>query len=346
MKKIISVIIPCYNVEAYLDRCLLSVINQTIGIEKFEIICIDDHSTDNTLSKLMSWEKEYPESICVIQCQQNGRQGTARNIGLSYANTEWIAFVDSDDWLEEDYLEQLYHIAEDGDFDIVACDSMRDDSIVYRLATQEEREKSDISRDISIKTIDERKRLMRDNMLKYSAWGRLIRKSFLIDNDIYFPEGLVYEDIFWGSLINYYVERFYLLEKRLYHYFVNTKSTVLSCDVDSHLDMLTVNELLWNEVIKRGFSLEYSNEMEWELFYSGLLAFFKVIVLRYAKVSYSMYRLLCAFAANHIKNPESNSYYLSGQLSEIHKIIIDSLYMEMTRADFEEMVTYIKKTGI
>ena len=81
MKKI-SVIIPCYNVERWVDRCLTSIIRQTTGINELEIICIDDASTDNTWEHLQEWEQRYPENILLIRQEVNRRQGTARNIGL------------------------------------------------------------------------------------------------------------------------------------------------------------------------------------------------------------------------------------------------------------------------
>ena len=94
----ISVIIPCYNVEKYIDRCLTSLERQTVGMNSLEIICLDDKSADGTLDKLHEWEKKYPDNICIVELPDNGRQGRARNIGLEYATCEWVAFIDSDDW--------------------------------------------------------------------------------------------------------------------------------------------------------------------------------------------------------------------------------------------------------
>ncbi|MCR4674481.1 MAG: glycosyltransferase, partial [Lachnospiraceae bacterium] len=112
----ISVIIPCYNVEKWIDRCLESVICQTIGLDKMEILCIDDCSSDSTLLKLKAWEERYPEHFIIIESSENGRQGTARNIGLSYATGEWISFIDSDDWVEKDYLEQMLTIGQQDEY--------------------------------------------------------------------------------------------------------------------------------------------------------------------------------------------------------------------------------------
>ena len=85
---IISVIVPCYNVEKYVGRCIDSIINQSIGIDNIELILVNDASTDATLDVLSGYEQMYPESIMVINCEQNGKQGTARNIGMMYSTGE------------------------------------------------------------------------------------------------------------------------------------------------------------------------------------------------------------------------------------------------------------------
>lgn len=121
----ISVIIPCYNVENYIDRCVKSLINQSIGVENLELIFVNDASTDGTLTKLQNWEQTYPENIMVITYEENLRQGGARNVGLQYATGEYIGFVDSDDWIEPDMYELLYSIAKQKDFDQVCGKYMR-----------------------------------------------------------------------------------------------------------------------------------------------------------------------------------------------------------------------------
>ncbi len=340
----ISVIIPCYNVSAYIDRCLQSVMEQTIGVEELEIICVDDCSTDDTVAKLLSWENRYPKNILVVRSEQNGRQGTARNIGLSYATSDWIAFVDSDDWLEPDYLEKLFCIADGSGYDLVICDSVRDPSAVLKYMNPKERGNGKRSRGISINNINERKALMRYNTLRFSAWGSLIKKSFLLDNDIYFPGGLAYEDICWGSLVNYYARKAYFLEEKLYHYYVNPASTVLVREGDYHLDMLTVNSILWKEIRERGFWEKYRDEAECELVYSGLLAFLKVIALRFQTPPYSMFRLLQVFAWEHLPEPQRNPYY--EELPEFHRLMLDALYMDMKKQDFYDFIESVRKIGL
>lgn len=122
----ISVIVPCYNVEKYIDRCLDSLVSQTVGQDKLEIILVNDASTDNTLSLLEKWESRYPDNIMVVTYDTNIRQGGARNVGLSYAQGEYIGFVDSDDWIEPRMYELLLKGIEESGCDISRCKYLRD----------------------------------------------------------------------------------------------------------------------------------------------------------------------------------------------------------------------------
>lgn len=338
----ISVIIPCYNVSAYVERCFQSLADQTIGIDRLQIIFVDDCSTDDTYEKLLQIEKRYPEQVILIQSETNGRQGTARNIGLSYAQGEWIFFLDADDWMEPHAIEKLYSYANASDYDIVVADSVRDPEQELRYFSKEELGSGDII-EYCIDTDTKRRQLIRENNLSFSACGRLIRKRFLMDNDIFFLENYAYEDIYWGSLINYYVKKFCVIKENLYHYYINPASTVLST-ADYHTDLLTVNALLWNEVRKRGFWEDYRAEIEYEFIYSGVLAFWKVLALRYEKPPYSLYGLLGVFAQEHLPEPKSNPYY--DTLPEFYRLMLDSLYISMRKAEFFEFVENIRRIGL
>lgn len=115
----VSVIIPCYNAEKYLDQCLTSVINQTLS--DIEIICVDDGSTDNSLNMLSQYA-ERDARIKVLR-QQNKFAGVARNAGMDAASGEYFAFLDADDFYELDGLEKAYTIARENDLDMLKLSS-------------------------------------------------------------------------------------------------------------------------------------------------------------------------------------------------------------------------------
>jgi len=115
----VSVIIPVYNVEDYIDKCLNSIINQTL--KEIEIIVVNDGSPDNSQKIIDKYVKKYPDKVKSF-IKKNGGQGSARNLGLEKATGKYISFVDSDDWLDEDALEKMYKKAIEEDSDIVICD--------------------------------------------------------------------------------------------------------------------------------------------------------------------------------------------------------------------------------
>lgn len=106
MKKL-SIVVPCYNVEKYIDRCVNSLVNQTLSHSEYEIILVDDASADDTWKHITDWEQRFPELIMAIHCDENGKMGKARNIGVSYASGEYIGYTDSDDWVEPDMYKTL-----------------------------------------------------------------------------------------------------------------------------------------------------------------------------------------------------------------------------------------------
>lgn len=118
----VSVIIPVYNVEAYLRQCLDSVVNQTL--REIEIICVDDGSTDKSAAIL----KEYAakDGRIKVLTQSNTGAGAARNAGIARATGEWITFCDADDWIEPDAIEKMVAAAQREDADCVCCGMIRD----------------------------------------------------------------------------------------------------------------------------------------------------------------------------------------------------------------------------
>lgn len=114
----ISVIIPAYNVEKYIDKCLESVVNQTF--KDIEIILINDGSTDKTDEKCLKWANRDKRIIFINKLNEG--QGTTRNLGINIASREYIIFVDSDDWLELNALEEIYNYITKNNADVCLFD--------------------------------------------------------------------------------------------------------------------------------------------------------------------------------------------------------------------------------
>lgn len=117
----VSVIVPVWNTEQFLEKCLDSILGQSL--DDFELIIVDDGSPDNSWSIIEKYSKKYPEIIKSFK-KENGGQGSARNLGLEHADGKYISFVDSDDYLDKDMLKEMYQQAEKNGDDIVICDMM------------------------------------------------------------------------------------------------------------------------------------------------------------------------------------------------------------------------------
>lgn len=240
MTKKISVIVPCYNVEAYVDSCVQSLVNQTIGLENLEIILVNDASTDRTLEHLLEWEKTYNKNIMVITYEENIRQGGARNTGLQYATGEYISFIDSDDWIEPDMYEQLYSIAQKGNFDCVKGkmeqNKNEEDVHEYLVASKDWEYHFEKRGDYYFHDVPETGNI--------GIYGGIVtgiyKRSIILENEIWFPERLAYEDNYWGSIIALFLKDEYILDRVVYHYRFNPNSTLTTKNQLYQLDRLDI----------------------------------------------------------------------------------------------------------
>lgn len=344
MEKLISIIIPCYNVEKYIERCFESLVRQTIGIEQLEIILVDDCSTDNTWEKLEKLEKTYPDSVMIIHCEKNGRQGKARNIGLEYASAPYIGFVDADDWVEPDMYASLYEKIKRCDCDIAMCQSWRDFGREEQTLPPRKTGKED--RLLSIDTMDKRKLFLANSSMGFVIWNKLYRAELLRKNRIFFPEELAYEDHFFTVLLYFYAQRVYILEERLYHYFVNEQSTVLTSNAAHHFDILTVDSLLWEECERRGFLQDFRKELEYQFLSLCYLISIKMLLLRLPEVPYDFFLHLKEETLKRVPDYHDNPY-VKEFVTDVNKILLELLDTsageEELQTLFDTLRDYVKK---
>lgn len=330
MDKLISVIIPCYNVENYIDRCFDSLLAQTIGFDKLEVILIDDCSTDATWDKLTAIEASYPDSVMIIHCDENGRQGTARNIGLTYVSAPYIGFVDSDDWIEPDMYEKLYAKMTAHHCDLVMCQNWRDSMISGQILAPKLTGNPD--RMMEIDSVEKRKIFLVCGSIGYGVWDKLFARDFLLQNHIFFPEKLAYEDHFFATLLYFYAQRVYILEERLYHYYVNPSSTVLSPNASHHFDILTVDKMMWAECSERGFLSEYRQELEYQFLTLCYLAAMKMISLRLTHIPYDFFLELKEETLQRVPDYHSNPY-IKDYVTELNQMLLELLELPISEQD-------------
>ncbi len=336
MHKKISIIIPCYNVEPYIDRCLTSLLNQTIGIENLAIICVNDASTDNTWNKLEAWKKHFPNDITLINCTKNGRQGTARNIAFPYVTTPYVAYLDGDDWIEPDMYEKMYQKAHFYNCDIVFCGMIRDCGTTPAIRTKN----SPSAWLLIVDSVQERKKLIIHNTIKYSCCDKLIHTDFLAHHQITFPEQLAYEDIYWGSMLYLYARAICIMEDPFYHYYINPASTVLSTDHPYHKDILQINQLRWQMYQARNAIELYCHELAYDFLISGYLLALKILALRYTTSTWKDYRTLCESTLAHIPDFTANPYY--SLFTDFQKLQLQMLAEPLTPREWEEYCHFFK----
>ena len=204
----VSVIIPVYNTEEYLNECLDSVVKQTLS--DIEIICIDDGSTDRSMEIL----KQYAEKDCrfAVLSQQNSGSGAARNNGIRTARGEYVVFMDSDDYYPERMtLEKLYNAATEHDSNICggSFSSFKEDGIIV----------TQFSEKLKGYTFSESgEMLYKDYQFDYGYHRFLYRREFLVANSIFFPDYLRYQDppFFVRAMIT--SEKFYAITDVTYRY--------------------------------------------------------------------------------------------------------------------------------
>lgn len=228
--ELVSIIVPVYNVEEYLIQCLDSVLRQTYTA--LEIILIDDGSTDESGNICEQYQQKDPRIIAIHQ--KNGGPASARNAGLDECHGEYIAFVDSDDWLEPDFIEVLVQNIDESDF--VVCG--------YYQVTAAGTIPVCLSENVSIKIrdfvrmhIDDEvkgcNRLSIDAYIGAYFWNKLFRRSLLLS--IRFPEGRIYEDQIMFSQYLQQVKLVNIVTYCGYYYRIRSTSIMHSNRIDAHI---------------------------------------------------------------------------------------------------------------
>lgn len=209
----ISIIIPVYNAEIYLKQCLDSVICQTF--KDFECICINDGSTDNSLSILQEYANK--DKRFKLINKKNEGVSVARNTGIQNAAGKYISFVDSDDWITENYIEVLYNKIEK-----YGCDLISSDAYFYNNQTKKtylKRPQKEFFNCIITSPETKKKLLALGNI--WGSWGKMYKKEFLIKNDILFRKCVmedilfIYEGILASKSIMFIDELLYFYRKNI-----------------------------------------------------------------------------------------------------------------------------------
>jgi glycosyltransferase involved in cell wall biosynthesis len=264
----LSIIVPVYNMAAghKLEYCLDSLVAQTIG--DYEIIAVDDCSTDSSWEILEKYQGRFPEKLRAIHLPENQKQGGAKNVGIEQACGEWIGFIDSDDWVTPDFYERLITKGEETGADMVGCDYSLTDKHsmeVGQVVHNNKREQT------GVLDVEKYRSLILDSG---SLVVKVYRREIIVDHPSRFPAGIFYED---NALANSWMLRakhFEYIEEPLYYYYQHDSSTVHTISVKRCEDRMEAGRIMLQEARDYGYLEQYRPELEFSftiLFYVNTL---------------------------------------------------------------------------
>jgi len=240
----VSVIVPFYNVGRYIEKCLDSLINQTL--EDIEIILVNDGSQDNSYKIAKDYKEKYPDKIKYYE-KTNGGLGDARNFGINYATGEYIAFLDSDDYIEPTMYEKMYETANREFADMVECDFWWE----YPKKQKE---------DIGV-TYQSQKDMLQN--ARVVAWNKLIKTEIYKEHpEARFAVGLRYEDVEGFYKILPYIKKVSYVRKCFIHY-VQREGSISNTQNKRNVDIFTVLDNVINYYKEKGLYDKFQEELEY-----------------------------------------------------------------------------------
>lgn len=310
----LSIIVPVYNMAGgKLEYCLESLLRQ--DAEDYEIITIDDRSTDNSLAVLREYEKKYPKKICVIPSSENRRQGGAKNLGLQAAQGEWIGFMDSDDWAAPDMFSKLLRKAAETGADVVGCDYLRVEEIGKEDGVAV---LNNLSEQTGVLDAEKRKSLI---LKPGSMVVKIYKRELFAQHDIKFPEKMFYEDNAISVLPMLYARQFERVEECLYFYYQHPSSTVHVVNMERCEDRVKAAGIYLRECKERGFYETYKLEIDYKVFELGyrntLFSYLQTVKTPSLKFVVRMKQFLQETVPDFEKNP----YYKKYMDAENQKLI-------------------------
>ena len=253
-----SIIIPVYNVEEYIGKCLASVAAQTYP--DFEAIIVDDETPDNSMAIVAQYVERYPDKFRVIH-QKNKGLGGARNTGVQAAQGEYLLFLDSDDYIDASMLDILNQRITENPCDMLLFNYQEVTSDGTALPSP-----TACPADIPVCTEEEKARMM---LSPPAAWNKLYRKDFYLACDVSFPEKLLYEDAITRILLAK-AKVVQLCTARLYYYVQRSTSIMHSTVSNRCLEIMQVVDSVYDRFVKDGLYETYQNTIDASLMLSIL----------------------------------------------------------------------------
>ncbi len=252
----LSIIVPVYNVEEWVLRCLNSLYKQNIPEGEFEVVVVNDGSTDNSLQIVSNFAKEH--SNVVVVSRKNGGLSAARNTGLENANGNYVWFVDSDDFIEPNSIKDILEFAEKNKLDAMGFLFQRyfESGIIGKYEHHPK----------YIETVFNGEDFVCKTNFIFSPWASIYRRLFLRDNSLRFKEGILHEDVEFSPRAHFLSERIAHTDKIVYNYFQRDgsimKSSRSSIRVKSFLSICdSLYDFMQSQVSSESLARDYFCKM-------------------------------------------------------------------------------------
>ena len=251
----LSVIIPVYNAENFIRKCLESLLAQTL--KDIEVIVVNDKGSDHSMDVVRQIKVTHPRGqvITILEMEHNSGAAAARNFGLQHAQGEYVAFVDSDDWCEPDMYESLFSRAKADDCDWCYAHAIKEYSDGRMVMLKQPGMPS------GTLTPEIRKEML-SRFVAY-FWTSIYKRDFLIQNHITFPNYRFSEDSFFVWMVVMHAQRFAVIDRAFYHYIVQPNSVSNIYDGTRHQQKIDVFSLLINNLREEQLYNLYKAELDY-----------------------------------------------------------------------------------
>lgn len=264
----LSVIVPVYNMaaEGKLEYCLDSLLGQNLS--DYEIIAVDDASTDNSWEILEQYRRRFPDKLVIHSLKENCRQGGAKNAGLALSRGEFIGFVDSDDWVSPECFARLLAKAEDTGADVVACDFCY---VYEHTMTPTEAVPCNLPEQTGELNHEKRASLF---LHPGALVTKIYKRNLFFEEPFAFPEHMFFEDNATGIELLRRAKHFAYIPEPFYFYYQHSASTVHVVSMERCQDRLEAMRIMYDHALKGGYLEEFRQEIEYKftnLFYQNTL---------------------------------------------------------------------------
>lgn len=239
----VSVIVPIYNVEKYLRKCIETLVSQTL--QDIQIILVNDGSKDNSIQIIKEFLEKYPQKIVYLE-KENGGLSDARNFAIPHATGEYLAFLDADDYVELDIYEKMYELAKKENSDMVECD------FYWEYPNK-------IKKDIGKIYYTKEEMLEK---IRVVAWNKLIKREVLEKSKIQFPKGYRYEDIEFTYKLIPSLDKVSFLKEPCVHY-IQRQNSISNSQDERTREIFDVLEHVIDFYKEKGIFEKYKVQLEY-----------------------------------------------------------------------------------